>query len=77
MDLCMENILYKQDHHFICNQLKWAPLYSLCARLYMFHITNFCESGKFSIKCVEKYDASAEGARRNFLVKLIDPHNLL
>ena len=24
MVLCMENI----DYHFICNQIKWAPLYS-------------------------------------------------
>ena len=32
--------------------------------LYMFQIANLC---KFRMKCVEKYDASTEGASRNFL----------
>ena len=36
----------------------------LCAYLNMFQISNFCENRKFRIKCVEKYDASAEGASR-------------
>ena len=43
----------------------------------MFQIANFCENGKIRIKCVEKIDASAEGASQNFLDMLIDHSNLL
>ena len=43
----------------------------------MFEITNICENGKFRMKCVEKYDASAEVANRKFLDMLIDHCNLL
>ena len=43
----------------------------------MFQIAIFCENGKFRMKCVEKYDASAKGASRKFLDMLIDHQNLL
>ena len=39
--------------------------------------SNFCENGKFRMKCVEKYDAGAKGASQNFLDMLIDHQNLL
>ena len=37
----------------------------------MFEIANFCENGKFRMKCVEKYDASAEGASKKFWICLL------
>ena len=43
--------------------------------LYMFQI--FVNKGKFRMKCIEKYDASAKGASRQFLDMPIDHHNLL
>ena len=43
----------------------------------MFEIANVCENGKFRMKCVEKYDVSAEGASQNFLDMLIDHRNFL
>ena len=35
MVLCMENISYQQDYHFICNQIKWARL---CIYIFMFYL---------------------------------------
>ena len=43
----------------------------------MFEIAKFCENSKFRMKCVEKYDARAEGASRTFLDMFIDHRNLL
>ena len=37
----------------------------------MFEIANFCENSKFRMKCVEKYDASAEGASKKFWICLL------
>ena len=37
----------------------------------------FVKNGKFSMKCVEKYDTSDEGVSRKFLDMLIDHRNLL
>ena len=48
-----------------------------CTCLFMFQIANLCENGKVRMKCVEKYDASAEGATRKFLDMLIDHRNML
>ena len=44
------------------------------------HVSNskfFCENGKITMKCVEYFDASAEGASQFFLNILIDHRNLL
>ena len=43
----------------------------------MFRIANFNEKGKFRMKCVGKYVASAEGASWKILDLLIDHRNLL
>ena len=43
----------------------------------MFRIANFNEKGKFRMKCVGKYDASAEGTNWKILDLLIDHRNLL
>ena len=43
----------------------------------MFWIANFNEKGKFRMKCVGKYDASAECASWKILDLLIDHRNLL
>ena len=37
----------------------------------------FVNKGKFGMKCIEKYDASAEGVSRKFLDMPIDHRNLL
>ena len=29
MVLYKENISYEQDYHYVCDQIKWAPLYKL------------------------------------------------
>ena len=47
------------------------------ASLYMFQIAIFVKNRKFRMKCVDKYDASAEDASRKLLDMLIDHRNLL
>ena len=37
----------------------------------MFQIANVCENSKSRMKCVEKYDASAEGESGKFLDMLL------
>ena len=37
----------------------------MCMLVYVSN-SNFCEDCKFRMKCVEKYDVSAEGARQKF-----------
>ena len=48
----------------------------MCMPVYVSN-SKFCENGKFRMKCVEKYDATAKGASRKFLDILIDHRNLL
>ena len=43
----------------------------------MFEIANISDNGKFRMKCVEKYDASAKGASQKFWDMLIDHRNLI
>ena len=43
----------------------------------MFQIANIRKNGKFRMKYVEKYDASAKGANQKFLDILIGHRNLL
>ena len=43
----------------------------------MFQIAFFVWNGKFSMKCIEKFDVSAKGVSRKILDMLIDHCNVL
>ena len=62
-------IIYLNNHHVhACLWVDFSLLqiinFKLIPLLFITKIANFCENGKFRMKCVEKYDASAEDASR-------------